>query len=627
MSIIEGCDLVKTSQFFNGYPYTNYHEINLDFILNKINEIVNDLKTFKQINVLKYADPILWDVSKSYASNTIVVDSLTGDGYISIRPVPSGILLSNDDYWLKFYSYNFNRSEIINIYVDENGNDNNSGLDSNKPVKTLRRAYEICRKYPEFIIHEIWVKSGTYEGLQGWDLKQLSYVMRAEKGSVINITTDFAVRSGGHVLFGDWLWDGRDEAEWHFGGDGCINGIYCYGGASIVMNCPAFFDNCKNGLIADDGGTFACQERETVLTFGENILQDAVESTKSVMGLGVVKGGTVPYGYHVDGGFLTICEDKLKAVNRYNVRDGGYIGTVRGFDLPYTNKTYYVDSANGSDVNPGTKEMPVSSINQALYISRLCDKGNTVRIIVNDGVYDGIIVESFRTNITFNGNVRLTKPIVARHGASVELYGNGKITLDCGNDNCIFAGENSTIMFEPDIKIISGNNGIISGAGCMVSTNREYDNEVNIENITGNVAQCNTGVLLLSSITGNATSGILCNNGIVSLKGNYTGANDVETNGGRIFKNVYESGVNTSGSATNYLRSCIYNNVYYLSGALENVNGSVTISNLYSPKFNTNIQLVSTSGGNNVNLSLDAGNRSVTFNGSGNYVINASYIV
>lgn len=84
---------------FDHFPYTNFHELNLDWILQALKEIETTMDQFVAINSLKYADPIQWTIIRQYAKNTIVIDPLTGTAYISVKPVPSGVLLTNTDYW------------------------------------------------------------------------------------------------------------------------------------------------------------------------------------------------------------------------------------------------------------------------------------------------------------------------------------------------------------------------------------------------------------------------------------------------------------------------------------------------------------------------------------------------
>lgn len=90
---------------FEHFPYTNFHDINLDWILRTLREMESELQDFVFMNTIKYADPIQWDITTQYAKNTIVIDPATGDAYISTRPVPAGVLLSNTDYWSVIFNY------------------------------------------------------------------------------------------------------------------------------------------------------------------------------------------------------------------------------------------------------------------------------------------------------------------------------------------------------------------------------------------------------------------------------------------------------------------------------------------------------------------------------------------
>ena len=84
---------------FDQFPYTNFHELNLTWILAALKELEHTIEQFVAINALKYADPIQWNIVSQYEKNTIVIDPLTGTAYISVQPVPSGVALTNTDYW------------------------------------------------------------------------------------------------------------------------------------------------------------------------------------------------------------------------------------------------------------------------------------------------------------------------------------------------------------------------------------------------------------------------------------------------------------------------------------------------------------------------------------------------
>ena len=84
---------------FERFPYTNFHELNATWIIEQIVELKTTIEQFVSINALKYADPIQWNITTQYEKNTIVIDPLTGTAYISVQPVPSGVAITNTDYW------------------------------------------------------------------------------------------------------------------------------------------------------------------------------------------------------------------------------------------------------------------------------------------------------------------------------------------------------------------------------------------------------------------------------------------------------------------------------------------------------------------------------------------------
>lgn len=99
---------------FNMYPYTDFHELNLDWLLRQIMEINATLKNFIVMNTIKYADPFQWNITTQYESNTIVMEPNTGVAYISVQPVPSGVSISNTDFWTPV----FDLSLLFSSYSD-----------------------------------------------------------------------------------------------------------------------------------------------------------------------------------------------------------------------------------------------------------------------------------------------------------------------------------------------------------------------------------------------------------------------------------------------------------------------------------------------------------------------------
>ena len=85
--------------FLNHYPRTDFHELNQDWMISMLYDMINQVENFVEMNSVKYADPIQWDITRQYEKNTIVIDEITGTTYISSKPVPKGVALSRTEYW------------------------------------------------------------------------------------------------------------------------------------------------------------------------------------------------------------------------------------------------------------------------------------------------------------------------------------------------------------------------------------------------------------------------------------------------------------------------------------------------------------------------------------------------
>jgi len=105
--------------FFHNYPYSDAHELNLDWIIRQIKSLESEMKTFVSYASIKYANPILWNITSQYEQNTVVIDPATGDGYLSVAPVPIGISLSNTAYWTAIFNYEARIQDVIRLVDDE----------------------------------------------------------------------------------------------------------------------------------------------------------------------------------------------------------------------------------------------------------------------------------------------------------------------------------------------------------------------------------------------------------------------------------------------------------------------------------------------------------------------------
>lgn len=109
--------------FFNTYPYQDEHELNLDWLIGQIRKLTTELNDFVSLNTIKYADPIQWDITRQYMTNTVVIDGQTGTAYLSTKPVPEGVMITDPNYWTVIFT--------LDIYsVNENITKRNDGLNA-----------------------------------------------------------------------------------------------------------------------------------------------------------------------------------------------------------------------------------------------------------------------------------------------------------------------------------------------------------------------------------------------------------------------------------------------------------------------------------------------------------------
>ena len=86
------------SIFNNKYPYSDFHELNLDWVISQINNLSEEMKNFIITNQIKYSDPIKWNSNTVYDKSVVVLGD-DGNSYISLKYVPKGVSISNNEYW------------------------------------------------------------------------------------------------------------------------------------------------------------------------------------------------------------------------------------------------------------------------------------------------------------------------------------------------------------------------------------------------------------------------------------------------------------------------------------------------------------------------------------------------
>ena len=84
--------------FINQFPYMDSHEMNLDWIIKICKQLAERLNDFTAINTVEYKGE--WNITHQYSAWSVVLNTVTGYMMMSLKPVPSGIDISNTNYWI-----------------------------------------------------------------------------------------------------------------------------------------------------------------------------------------------------------------------------------------------------------------------------------------------------------------------------------------------------------------------------------------------------------------------------------------------------------------------------------------------------------------------------------------------
>lgn len=96
------------------YPGTSMEEFNLDWVIKEIKRVTHIVDTFTVVNMIVWGG--LHDPNKEYP-RWCIVDTPSHEGYISIKPVPVGITIDNEDYWRQVANYSALYADFQNRIV------------------------------------------------------------------------------------------------------------------------------------------------------------------------------------------------------------------------------------------------------------------------------------------------------------------------------------------------------------------------------------------------------------------------------------------------------------------------------------------------------------------------------
>ena len=102
------------SDFLNQFPYSDTHELNLDWIIKTVKNLGAEMSEFEAANSVTYEG--IWNITNQYQKWSIVIDPNTSTMYIAKNIVPSGISITNTDYWMIVSVFNIDNELDINSY-------------------------------------------------------------------------------------------------------------------------------------------------------------------------------------------------------------------------------------------------------------------------------------------------------------------------------------------------------------------------------------------------------------------------------------------------------------------------------------------------------------------------------
>ena len=90
-----------------------------------VSKVIEVMQQYMETSSITYADPFQWNIKSQYARNTLVIDPETGTAYLSLQPVPSGVQITNTEYWTPVFTMqNFTdslKTAITTVPQQENG--------------------------------------------------------------------------------------------------------------------------------------------------------------------------------------------------------------------------------------------------------------------------------------------------------------------------------------------------------------------------------------------------------------------------------------------------------------------------------------------------------------------------
>lgn len=519
-------------------PYTNFHNINLDWILRTLRTMESELQDFVFMNTIKYADPIQWNITTQYAKNTIVIDPATGDAYISTRPVPAGVLLSNTDYWSVIFSYQAVVDNIkSNIAYDV-------GDSSTTPIDLYEDDLVWWNDVLYRVLYDIVAGTALIDGVNVifCTVNERLQLMQAAIQSVIafqqqindvksgitldeedNIYAAYAHTTGDLVWWNDIMYVVTNDIP--------VGGALAIGTNLDPLTVDGKINNFGSNLIALQTTTnsiissITADEEDNIAAVMDHLTGDLIwwNGIIYLVISDITAGDTLTNGVNVTP--YTVDQ----RINDVDARIQQYFGA--------RNNWFYVDGVNGDDNNDGSNSHPFKTLEKAL-LKANDGYANLSIGILSSGTYPvsqynnltylslhiygyaaNIIIDFTRTDFTTYGlhlNVRGNNGVMTIRGAS------GGFHFESGQ---LYA---ESIYFNFDMRIIGTNchfidcefdNINVSESNLVFNGSLKFHNAQNVAvvcRIAGGTTSFYHSSITLDDAPSNGVTFIQCHGGVVA---------------------------------------------------------------------------------------------------------------
>lgn len=327
------------------------YQYDIGWLVDKLLSFETELNTAIDLKTIHYADPIQWDITTQYSPNTVVVDPKTGTAYMSKVPVPSGVLLTNTDYWVVIFNYQRVYDRIMSgvAYNDKDNLNATKDLLVNDLVWYGGDLYRATRAIPQ---------GTTY--IPGTNLTPTTiadclatYYGRDRVAQVLNDTINVS---------GDYTLNAGDIAE-------TASNVTIHSTQDMVLDADgSLTEQVTKSKTSEVGGKLTERvtgSREIDVDGDDSVHVDGVTS--------INRGGAVTevYGSSVDkrvtGAFTESFEGT--ATSNFNGKR-----IVKGTDV---SATY----TGGIDITVGTKTLPIKFPDKTVDLYALSEKSDAINLV------------------------------------------------------------------------------------------------------------------------------------------------------------------------------------------------------------------------------------------------------